>query len=280
MYTGDSFRFATLALVIDKFCFLASPTLHKSKPINLSRIVLMKMNLRIFIAFVSIIFYSPIFAQTPGIGTWNVVSGKKIFNKRWSAFAEAQIRSQQFVHDFNYYEYKGGAGYNFKDNVAVLLAVGHYKTYQPVGEFVDPAITEFRIWQQITLNNNIGKLKLEHRYRIEQRFISSGYRNRFRYRLNALIPFGHKVIENKTWYASVFNEVFLSNEGPYFEQNRIFGGLGYQFNENTNILTGFINRFDNSPSHVQSWKNFFQVSLIFSISESKSGRERHPSSVD
>jgi hypothetical protein len=232
------------------------------------------------LCFIAAIIALPSFAQTPGLGTWNVLSGKMTFNKRWNAFAEAQIRSQQFVHDFNYYEYKGGVGYNFKANVSVLLAMGHYKTFQPTGDFINPAVTEFRIWQQFTLNNNIGRLKLEHRYRIEQRFISSGYRNRFRYRLNALFPFGRKVIENKTWYASVSNEVFLANEDPYFEQNRIFGGLGYQFNDHVNMLTGFINRFDNSPSHTQSWKNFFQASLIFSIAEFKSGGERHPSSVD
>lgn len=40
---------------------------------------------------------------------------------------------------------------------------------------------EFRIWQQLVLTNNIGRIKLEHHYRIEQRFTSNaGYRNRFR----------------------------------------------------------------------------------------------------
>jgi hypothetical protein len=219
-------------------------------------------------------------AQTDGLGTWNVVTGKVTFSKRWNGYAEAQLRSQKFVHDFSYYEYKGGIGYNFPFNGSLLVAMGHYVTYQPDGDFKDPKQNdEFRIWEQFVLNNNIGVLKLEHRYRIEQRFTSSGYRNRFRYRLNVLLPFHHKVIEAKTWYASVFNEVFVTNEGPYFEQNRIFGGLGYQFNNRFTVLGGFINRFDNSGTS-QTWKNYFQTNLIFTLAEFKSGRERHPSSLD
>lgn len=221
-------------------------------------------------------------SQTPGIGTWNVLSGKYTFNKQWNIMAEGQLRSQQFVHDFNYYEFKAGIGYNFPKTAAVLLAMGHYETYQPDGDFKDPLISkEFRIWEQLVLNNNIGRIKLEHRYRIEQRFTSNlGYRNRFRYRLNAVVPINHKEIKSRTWYTSVYNEVFLANENPYFEQNRIFLGLGYQCNERVTLLAGFVNRFDFSIAHTTTWKNFFQANLIFSIDEFKSGRERHPSAVD
>jgi hypothetical protein len=222
------------------------------------------------------------FAQTDGIGTWNVVSTKMTFNKTWSAFAEFQLRSQQVVHDFNYYEYKAGIGYNFPKTVSVLFAMGQYGTYQPDGDFKKPVINdEFRIWEQFVLTNNIGRVKLEHRYRIEQRFTSQfGYRNRFRYRINAIVPINHKEIKSKTWYTSLFNEMFVTNEAPYFEQNRIFLGIGYQFNPHITVLGGMLNRFDQSPTYHTTWKNYWQTNLIISIDEFKSGRERHPSSVD
>jgi hypothetical protein len=221
-------------------------------------------------------------AQTPGLGTWNVVSTKFTLNKQWSIMEEAQLRSQQFVHDFNYYEYKAGVGYHFPKTLSVLFGMGHYSTFQPDGDFKKPVIAdEFRIWEQFVLTNNIGRVKLEHRYRVEQRFTSNaGYRNRFRYRINALIPFNNKEIKSKTWYTSLFNEVFLANEGPYFEQNRVFYGLGYQVNNKLTVLVGILNRFDQSISHNTSFKSAFQTNLIFSFDEFKSGRERHPSSVD
>jgi len=37
------------------------------------------------------------------------------------------------------------------------------------------------IWQQFILKNNINRLKLEHLYRLEQRFTAASYRNRFKY---------------------------------------------------------------------------------------------------
>lgn len=235
------------------------------------------------VALMAFFFTGRTAAQTDGLGTWNVLSAKMTFNKRWSAFAEGQLRSQQVVHDFNYYEYKAGIGYNLPKTVSFLVAMGHYGTYQPDGDFKTPVINdEFRIWEQFVLENNIGRVKLEHRYRIEQRFTSQfGYRNRFRYRINAIVPLNHAQIKPGTWYTSVFNEMFVTNENPYFEQNRIFLGIGYQFNPNLTVLAGYLNRFDQSPgSHATTWKNYWQTNLLISIDEFKSGRERHPSSVD
>jgi len=221
-------------------------------------------------------------AQTDGIGTWNVVSAKMTFNKKWNVMAEAQARSQKVINDFNYYEYKAGIGYNFPTALSVLFAMGHYATFQPDGNFKKPyANDEFRIWEQFTLTNNIGRIKLEHRYRVEQRFTSfAGYRNRFRYRINAIVPINNKEVKSKTWYTSIFNEFFVTNEGPYFEQNRIFLGAGYQFNNKVTVLAGLLNRFDQSLTYVPTWKNYFQTNLIISIDDFKSGRERHPSSLD
>ncbi|MEA3426225.1 MAG: DUF2490 domain-containing protein [Bacteroidota bacterium] len=222
------------------------------------------------------------FAQTSGLGTWNVLSAKVTFDQKWSVLGEAQVRSQQVVNDFNYYEYKAGIGYNFPKTVSVLFAMGHYGTMQPTGNFKKPYVNdEFRIWQQLVLTNNIGRIKLEHRYRIEQRFTSyAGYRNRFRYRINAIVPINNAEIKPRTWYTSVFNELFVTNETPYYEQNRIFIGAGYQFNKNFTLLCGWINRFDQSNLNIPSWKNYFQTNLIFSFDEFKSGRERHPSALD
>ena len=94
-------------------------------------------------------------AQTPGLGTWNVVSTKFTFNKKWSLLAEAQLRSQKVIHDFNYYEYKAGVGYNFQKAVSVLFAMGHYGTFQPDGDFKKPYVNdEFRMWEQFVLTNN------------------------------------------------------------------------------------------------------------------------------
>ena len=42
-------------------------------------------------------FWSSIYltAQTPGLGTWNVLTGRFNYNSKWNAFIELQLRSQQ-----------------------------------------------------------------------------------------------------------------------------------------------------------------------------------------
>ncbi|MGS0014547.1 DUF2490 domain-containing protein, partial [Escherichia coli] len=91
-------------------------------------------------------------------------------------------------------------------------------TYQPTGTFKTPIVTnEFRIWEQLILNNTIDRLKIEHRYRFEQRFINGdSYRNRFRYRLNTILPINNKVIQKKTFYLSLSDEIALNNRDVFF----------------------------------------------------------------
>ncbi|WP_176112987.1 DUF2490 domain-containing protein [Sediminibacterium ginsengisoli] len=219
--------------------------------------------------------------KTDGLGTWNVISGKINFNSKWNAFGEAQLRSQQFFNGFSYYEYKGGIGYNIQKNLTVLVGVGNYHTYTPFGNFTDPELAnEVRTWEQLTITNNISRLKLEHRYRIEQRFIGSSFHSRFRYRMNGILPINHKVLQPKTWYAGASAEVFILDKAPHFEQSRLFLGLGYQLNEKLTLQTGFIHRFDQTSSYTTFSKNFIQTTLFFDFGQSKSGRERHPSTED
>ena len=125
-------------------------------------------------------------AQTNTLGSWNIVNVKLNYTEKWSVFAEAQLRSLKFYDHFHYYEYKGGINYKAFKNVTLTLGAGSYQTYAEGGDFVLPKNNdEFRLWPQITLFQSIGKIKIEQRYRAEQRFNSSCYSNRFRYRLGA-----------------------------------------------------------------------------------------------
>jgi len=219
-------------------------------------------------------------AQTPGLGTWNVFNIRKTFDERWNAFFEAQARSQQLYHDFNYHEYKGGIGYNIAKQFNVVLAAGQYVTYAPTKNFDTVINSEFRLWQQFTLTNNLNRVKIEHRYRIEQRWTSAQYRNRFRYRLNILIPVNKSKIDKGALYTSVSDEIFLTDKAPYFERNRFFAGVGYVFTDLFTLQTGFLRQYDYRLTGRSTAKNYLQTSLLFTLTEDKSKRERHPSPTD
>jgi hypothetical protein len=220
------------------------------------------------------------YSQKNDFGSWNVINTKVNLSEKWNLFNELQVRSQSFYANHFYYEIKGGASYAISKNFSVLVGIGKYKTFTDGGSFKQPVTaSEFRLWQQLTMNHFLDRIKFEHRYRVEQRWFKDGYRNRFRYRLNVAVPINAKKIEPKVFYASAFNEIFLTNTSPYFERNRVFVGAGYQFNNNLSLQPGYVYQYD-YRNNVGSGKHFFQLTLIIEVDAHKNTSERMPGNID
>jgi hypothetical protein len=220
-------------------------------------------------------------AQNSKLGSWDIVGMNMNLRKNWTIYAETQTRSQSLTQDFYYHELKAGLQYNFPKKGSVLFGVGDYKTYDYPGNFKSPANTkEFRMWQQLVLINNIDRIKIEHRYRIEQRWVNGDFFNRFRYRFNPIVPINKSTITTNTLYATAFDEVFFTNEAPYFLRNRVFGGLGYQFSKTFLLQGGFIRQYDYRKADDGSGKNSIQLMLLFTIDKTQTKIERHPSTMD
>jgi hypothetical protein len=94
--------------------------------------------------------------------------------------------------------------------------------------------------------------------RLEQRFRKAGdsdyefYSHRVRYNMSFNIPITRKEIAPKTPFIFTNNEVFI-NFGKnivnnYFDQNRFFVGLGYQFTAHFNAQLGYMNVFQQQPA--------------------------------
>jgi hypothetical protein len=205
------------------------------------------------------------FAQSFDLGTWNIYNVKYNVDKKWSVFGEAQLRSLKFFNHFHYYEYKGGVNYSFSKNVALALGAGSYQTYKEGGDFVLPKNNdEFRIWPQVILMQSFNNLKIEQRYRAEFRFTSSGYRNRFRYRLGAAHPLGREVKGFERFQISASNEIFFTNNEPYFERNRMLLGLSYKPSKATTLQIGYLHQFDYKIND-ETGRDFLQLGVSHEI---------------
>lgn len=209
-------------------------------------------------------------AQTfSDLGTWNILTARYQLDKRWTLTGEGQIRSLSFYNQFHYYEWKGSIGYKVSDQITVLMGAGSYQTYREGGSFVEPKVNdEFRMWSQLSLNNSWQRLKIEHRYRWENRWTLRGYRNRFRYRLQAQLPLNRAKIQKNTLYAVVSDEIFLTDKATYFERNRFFAGLGYEFNSHLTVQGGWMRQFDYFVSD-EIGRNFFQIAFQLSFKSKK-----------
>lgn len=208
-------------------------------------------------------------AQNFELGSWNILNLKYNYDEKLSLFGEAQLRSLKFYSNFHYYEYKGGINYKVQKNVKMSLAAGSYQTYKEGGDFVLPKNNdEFRIWPQIILFQTIGKLKIEQRYRAEFRYTSNGYRNRFRYRLGVSCPFGKEINEYKPFQISVSNEIFFTNNEPYFERNRMLIALNYKPSKATTIQIGYLSQFDYKIND-ETGRDFFQIGYFIELTRKK-----------
>lgn len=198
------------------------------------------------------------------LGTWNILNGRYVINERWSLSGEAQLRSLGFYGRYHYYELKGGAIYRVSSQLTLAAFGGTYQTYADKGgNFDTPKVNdEERLWFQATLHNDWKRLQIEHRYRWENRWTLHGFRLRYRYRLQLLLPFNKPKLEPNTFYAVLSDELFLTNRATYFERNRFFLGVGYQWNANLGTQIGWLNQFDYFVND-EIGKNFLQISLNF-----------------
>ena len=106
---------------------------------------------------------------------------------------------------------------------------------------------EFRVWLQDVIDLKSGKFKFENRFRAEKSWFYEPVKDvhsdriRLRYRMNISVPLNSESVKPGTVFANVYDEVFfVTTEKPLFARNRVFGGFGYQIDENFGIATGYL----------------------------------------
>ncbi|WP_374951277.1 DUF2490 domain-containing protein [Mucilaginibacter sp.] len=222
-------------------------------------------------------------AQDSKPGTWGIVTAVMPGDSahRWGGYAEFQTRTNgAFFSQFQYYEAKAGVSYDIDKNFVALVGTGTYHTYDYFNVSDGPTINEYRVWEQMTINQFLTPLKFEHRYRVEQRWVDGLYRNRFRYRLNMFIPLNNTKIVARTWFLSVYDEVFFTNKTPNFERNRLLAAIGYQFDKKWIAQAGWINQ-RNYTANTSSAKNNMILTLMYRINRKNSKEhEQVPTTTD
>ena len=196
---------------------------------------------KLLILFILIGYFAS--AQTDEhLSSFNMVSFTYKHDKKWMAYLELQDRAIEEFSKTDYYEVKGGIGYNIDKNNQPFIGIGRYGTYKESKFYQE----EFRIWLQYIFSLKISKLKIDHRLRAEKRFFyfpQSGLADntsRFRYRMALTLPLNKEKIEPNTFFLNAFEEVFAGPNAPNFKRNRLFGGFGYQLNDYIGANMGYM----------------------------------------
>ena len=172
-------------------------------------------------------------------GAWYMYFGTNTVSDKLSLHTEAQFRFYEITSTFNQLLLRTGLNYHINDNAIATFGYGYISTD---GTFEDipneENSKEHRIFQQFILKNKVGKFKFEHRYRLEQRFISTQVddftEHRARYRLQLTYPL------NDRWFLNAYDEVFINLQEPVFGQNRLYGAIGYNVKSNLSIQFGYL----------------------------------------
>ncbi len=252
----------------------------------------LKMNtyLKIILLTGSMFFCSCLSAQISvrqtvyQFNAWAMYFGNHRISQNWNLHTEYQWRRSE---GFTYWAQslaRIGFDYRLKDNVMVTAGYGHIKTF-PYGEQPLPtSVVEHRAWEQLVLTHQSGRVFFNHRYRLEQRWIENMkpaqngdyyregfvYSNRFRYKFTFNVPLNGTQIQKGTLFASVYDEPFISFgknvRFNIFDQNRLYGAIGYQFHAAGNIQLGYLNQIILKPDGTrQEMNHTLQLGLTYNM---------------
>lgn len=217
------------------------------------------VSLLILISFAS-------FSQSPHgtKGNWFMVFNQTRLSERWSIHSEAQYRSYEIAPNTEQLLLRCGVNYHIGNTAFASIGYANVANYAYDKEMM-PGIQvhENRLWQQFLMRNTLGRISFEHRYRLEQRWLSGNqnvYLDRIRYLLRATIPINKKKVEAKTVFVSFYDEVFIHFNDKPFDRNRLYGAVGYQFTPLLNIQLGYLAQTVNTTT-----KSYLQAALFYNV---------------
>jgi hypothetical protein len=191
-------------------------------------------------------------AQSSDLGNWLIYFGNLQVNEKWNWHSEVQYRNYDTIGDMEQLLLRTGIGYNLSENNNnFLVGYGFIESQNYVDNDNKNSILEHRIYQQFISKQRFDRVFIQHRYRFEQRWVEEDFRLRFRYFLLLNVPLNQMDMSPGAIYASAYNELFINNESPIFDRNRIYGGMGYRINERFRVELGYMNQIFEKDSRDQ-----------------------------
>jgi hypothetical protein len=213
--------------------------------------------------------------------TWFAYFIQARFTERSGLWVDLHYRTNDFIKESATSISRIGYTYFLSDQVRLTAGYGFIRHFSHVPE--TPDISEHRPWQQIQWIEKKKWFSMSQYFRIEQRFrptIVSGeperdYDNfnwRFRYNFALTFPLKGSSVEAKEPFLFLNDELHI-NAGKristnYFDQNRAFAGLGYQFTSQLNAQLGYLYVFQQQSApnqfvHINAIRLFVFHNLDF-----------------
>ncbi|WP_288788684.1 DUF2490 domain-containing protein [Elizabethkingia miricola] len=216
-------------------------------------------------AFLAGISFGLLAAQKSDVGNWLMLFGNEKINPKFNIHYEVQYRNYDFIGDLNQLLLRTGIGYNLSENNNnVLLGYAYVHSHNYDANQNITQLDEHRLFQQFITKQKFGRVQLNHRYRIEERFLQPKTEVRFRYQLGVIVPFNNTSLVKNTWYASVYDEIFINAKKEAFDRNRLYAAVGYVINDKMRVEGGLMNQMLSNTDRYQFQIGFY-LNDVFSL---------------
>lgn len=195
------------------------------------------------------------FAQTEQQNSgWLLFLNSTKINDKWGLHLDVQLRSADEWDGVRNFLLRPGVTYYINKNSNATVGYLLANTFSKSTGSADNVLTEHRIWEQYILTHKLSAIAVQHRFRLEQRFIETAgndiFSQRLRYFLRGVIPLGKtKEAFTRGAFAALQNELFFNVQhktklnGKLFDQNRAYGAIGYRFSKSFDMEAGYLNQF-------------------------------------
>lgn len=234
--------------------------------------------MKIFLILSSWVFIFSSYAQKTiddQLHGWVVYQGNHKLNGKFDLHTEYQWRRADGFNDWQQSLARVGLDYKLNPNCTISGGYGWIISYPYGSQPIAAQTHENRLWQQVNLKAQYGAIQIQHRYRLEQRFIDTIYRQRIRYRAQCIIPLQKTYIaQGKGLFMNVNDEVFLGfGKGigkNILDQNRLIAAVGYKFSPRMNMQIGYLNQFVIKSNGVQMERNHtLWTNVVYNLDFSK-----------
>lgn len=215
---------------------------------------------------------------------WIMYFGNHRLSDKFNLHTEYQWRRADGLRQWQQSLSRIGLDLKLTPSVMLTAGYGYIVTFPYGDQPIAFKLHEHRIWEQLVLTQSSGRFFINHRFRLEQRYLENRldlgnglstqdgytYRNRVRYRFMVNIPLTSNTMEKGTLFASLYDEPFLQF-GPnfgrnYLDQNRLYAAIGYMFLPNANFQIGYLNQFIVKSDGLNAENNHtFQFSLTYNL---------------
>jgi len=175
---------------------------------------------------------------------WLLLSNTKRISEKFDFLFDMQVRSADGFDYVNTLLLRGALSYNFFTKHSAALGYVYKADWTYDNELLDYS-PEHRIYEQYLFSSELGKVEINARLRLEQRFVKKeelvNFSQRARAFLSVQIPLKADTGFLKGIYAKIQNEIFINVQSrekvnnSIFDQNRSSIGIGFRFSKSLDI---------------------------------------------